>query len=99
MNGALFKIKSFVIIDNKANYGYTFGKIISIVFIHQNNPILVVKDYVTEFFYNHAYVHAIKPCVPSSSRLLKIDDLLDYHLLESLEKGGRETIRLKYGVF
>ena len=98
VNGALFKIKSLVIVDNKANYDYTFRKIISIVFIDENIPILVAKDYVTEFFDNHAYVHEIKHCVPSSSRLLKIEDLLDYRPLESLEKGRRETIRLKYGV-
>jgi hypothetical protein len=99
VNGALFKVKSFFIVNNKANYGYTFGKIISIVFVDQNNPILVVKYCVTDLLDNHAYVHVIKPCVPSSSHLLKVDDLLDYYPLESLEKGGRATIRLKYGVF
>jgi hypothetical protein len=80
VNGALLKVKSFVIVNknDKTNYGYTFGKIIPIVFVDQNNPILVAKDCVTDFFDNHAYVHVIKPCVPSSRHLLKVDDLLDY---------------------
>jgi hypothetical protein len=55
VNGALFKVKSFFIVNNKANYGYTFGKIIFIVFVDQNNPIFAVKYDITDFFVNHSF--------------------------------------------
>lgn len=54
VNGAIYKIKSFFIVGNFYfifiyPLGYTFGEIMSAVFIHHNNLIFVVKDYVTEF--------------------------------------------------
>lgn len=97
VTGTKYKTGYFVLIE-KQDRGYIFGKIEAII-CENNNPVLLLNEYVTQQFDNHSYSYLISLNSPLSSRLCVVDDLLDFHPLDSLEKNGSLFVRLKYYVF
>ena len=95
INGSEYRVGYFVAVAY-GNYGYVFGKITLIVFADANTPFLLVTLYSTVEFDSYRYCYVIKKDVPHRERIVKIDDLLDYHPLDMVQIDGKHLIRLKY---
>ena len=95
INGSEYRVGYFVAVAY-GNYGYVFAKITLIVFADANTPFLLVTLYSTVEFDSYRYCYVIKKDVPHRERIVKIDDLLDYHPLDMVQIDGKHLIRLKY---
>ena len=98
INGVNYIVGLFVIVE-KSDQGFNFGKIEKIVFKNIDDPVLLVCLYNTETFDNHSFSFVIKPSHPSLQCLYRVNDLLDFHPLDGIEKTGRLFVRMKYFVF
>lgn len=95
INGSEYRVGCFVAVGY-GNYGYAFGKITLIVFSYANTLFLLVTLYSTVEFDAYRYCYVIKKDVPHRERIVKINDLLDYHPLDMVQIDGKNLIRLKY---
>ncbi len=98
VNGTLFK-KSYFVIVERDDQGYAFGNIDTIVCDNPLRPVFLLNLFDTKYFDNHLYCYCIERKLTAETRFCLVENLLDFHPLDSFEKLGESYIRLKYKVF
>ena len=95
--GTEYKKNYFVILE-KIDQGYLFGKIDCIVCEDPHSPVFLLNLYTTIDFERSCYCYKVERLSPAPPRFCFVNDFLDYHPLDSVERQGCTYIRLKYFV-
>ena len=90
--------KSYFVILEKIDQGYLFGKIDCIVCEDPHSPVFLLNLYTTIDFEQSCYCYKVERLSPAPPRFCFVNDFLDYHPLDSVERQGCTYIRLKYFV-
>lgn len=96
-NGIEYRVGSYVIV-RQSEYGYVFGKIVSIIYKSEKSPVFVLNMFDTvEFSYIH-HSYSIKEVTPSQLLAFYLHDFLDHTPLDGINKSSLILVRLQYHV-
>ena len=90
--------KGYFVIIEMAERGYLFGKIVTIICDNPNVPILMLNVFITCDFDYHSFSYRVSQKSPSETKFCRIEELIDFHPLDSVRNSTGTFIRLKYKV-
>jgi hypothetical protein len=90
--------KGYFVILEKIDRGFLFGKIDCIVCEIPHSPVFLLNLYTTIDFDQNLYSYQVERLLPTLPRFCFLNDFLDFHPLDSVERQGLTYIRLKYFV-
>jgi len=93
VNGTDYKKGNFVLLHGE-NDEILFGQIQCII-CDEKEPLLSLTLFNSEEFSSLYFAHVIKIKIPTETKVYSIKKLKDFHPLDSIEKNGKQYVRLK----
>jgi hypothetical protein len=97
INGTTYK-RNAVLAMGWGKYGFVFRKILLVIFENVRNPIFLVELFDIVEFHCPSHSYCVTPRNPAISRLCTIEDICDYHTLDTYSRNEKNYIRLHYHI-